>query len=520
MAKVIKKKKDIKEILQKSWNIFTLAIIVLSIATGTVMAYMYSRGWRFNFQERTVSRTGVLTVTSSPSRATIFIDGEKHDEKSQASIDSLQAGEYLVEITKSKYQDWERDVKIYEKKSTFIYPFLVFMEQKVEKVFESEEKVVKTYTNEQNDYLFIETVVETPELNTNRYKLWRFDLNSAFWDLSENPTLAYEADIATHETRDLTLSPDGKLAISKSTFTSDEGEITTDSFILHTVRNGLVEERPDIEDFIADYTFTWSADSKYIIMESEEDIITLKLSDMKKFLLKKDPGDDLWTTDEEGFIYFATKDEDEDSYTLTQMLLDGSQKTTTLENIYFQSDKAFLNAEREEPGIDHTPFTNAPENTRFTGMITDLKINQEVGGIFITTEHATYWYDIQEEKYIMIDEYAASLLSFSDEMENLLYSRIGDDTTHVFTFVKNEYDLSIDIGSMQINKGDSSYWLKNSRNIIYTAGEKVMIESIFGDNRKQIGDTQDLFLPTQSLDHFYTFKELEEGFEISNVGYR
>lgn len=519
MATVIKKKKTPKEIFQQAWNIFTITIIILTIIGGTILAYMYSRGWRFNFQDRTLSRTGVLTVDSSPSRAYITIDEELHDDRSDTSIDSLDVGEYLVEVTRDKYQDWEREVEIFGKKSTFVYPFLVFKDQDVEKVFESEETVVKTYTNKYNDYLFIETVVETPEVNTNRYKLWRFDLNHAFWDISENPTLAYEADIGINETRDLILSPDGELAISKSTFTSDEGEVTTDSFILHTVRNGLVEERPDIEDFV-DYTFTWSEDNKYILMESEEDLVSLKISDKKKFLLIKNPVDDIWTTDEEGFIYCAKKNEDEDSYKLVQMLLDGSEKTTTLENIYFQSDKKFLNTEREEPGINHTPFTNAPGNTRFTGAITDLRINQEAGGIFVTTEHATYWYDIIEEKYIMVDEYASSLLSFSEEMENLLYLRESDDTTHVFTFVKDDYDYSIDIGSMEVNKGEDSAWIKNSRNIIYTSGGKVMIESIFGDNRKEIGDSEDIFLPTQSLDHFYTFKELEEGFEISETDFR
>lgn len=519
MATVIKRKKTAKEILQHIWNISTIAGIVLVIATGTVLAYMYSRGWRFDFQDRTVSRTGVLTITSSPSRAIISLDGDLHDEKSNASIDSLDVGEYLVEISKDKYQDWEREIDIYAKKSTFIYPFLVFKEQSTEKVFESEEKVLATYTNKFNDYLFIATEVETPDLNSNRYKLWRFDLNHAFWDISENPTLAYEADLFENETRDLILSPDGKLAIVTSTFTDDE-EATTEAFLLHTVRNGLIEENLDVEEFLEDYNLSWSEDSKYILMESEEDLVSLKVSDMKKFLLIKNPIDDVWTTDEEGFIYFANKNEDEDSYTLTQMLLDGSQKTTTLGKIYFQSDKKFLNAEREETEINHTPFTNAPENTRFTGMITDLDINQEAGGIFITTEHATYWYGIIEEKYIMIDEYSSSLLSFSEDMEKLLYLRASDDTTHVFTFIKDEYDLSIDIGSMQVNKGDSSFWIKNSRNLIYTSGEKVMTESILGDNRKEIGETEDIFLPTNSLDHFYTFKELEEGFEISRTDYR
>lgn len=89
--------------------LFSILIILLiaGVAAGVIS---YGRGYRFNFDQKSLASTGILSVSSYPDRASIWIDG-KLRSATNANL-TLTPGWYQVKVTKEGYQSWEKNIRI------------------------------------------------------------------------------------------------------------------------------------------------------------------------------------------------------------------------------------------------------------------------------------------------------------------------------------------------------------------------------------------------------------------------
>lgn len=88
------------------YSIGILAFIGL-IATVVIL---YGRGYRFNLQQKSITPTGILSVSSVPEGASVWLDG-KLITATNGSI-SYKPGWYTLRIGKEGYQSWEKKVRI------------------------------------------------------------------------------------------------------------------------------------------------------------------------------------------------------------------------------------------------------------------------------------------------------------------------------------------------------------------------------------------------------------------------
>ena len=88
--------------------------IFIFLITGTTIAIIYGRGYRFSFDngKPDLSKTGLIAATSIPEGAQVFIN----DELATATDDTvnLAPGEYRVKIFKEGYFPWEKTVRVEE----------------------------------------------------------------------------------------------------------------------------------------------------------------------------------------------------------------------------------------------------------------------------------------------------------------------------------------------------------------------------------------------------------------------
>ena len=90
--------------------------IIPRIIIGTVFILVlmgviaYARGYRFNIDERTISSTGILSVTSDPKPASVFLD----DELVGATDENLTLpyGQYTIEVRKEGYTSWRKNISL------------------------------------------------------------------------------------------------------------------------------------------------------------------------------------------------------------------------------------------------------------------------------------------------------------------------------------------------------------------------------------------------------------------------
>lgn len=98
------------------------AIIALGVVLGIIILFYLVRG--FSYKDGVVIQNGMLYVSSSPSNATIKLDGAAGGTTNKRFI--TEAGKYTINLTKSGYRPWERTVTLAGGKvQRYDYPLLI-----------------------------------------------------------------------------------------------------------------------------------------------------------------------------------------------------------------------------------------------------------------------------------------------------------------------------------------------------------------------------------------------------------
>src|SRR3989344_4602566 len=93
----------------KHRTIFSITVAVLVFA-GAAGAIFWARGFKPDLKKG-IERTGLLVITSTPTGASVFLDG-RLTAATDTNIAYLDPKSYKVRIEKEGYSAWEKDVDI------------------------------------------------------------------------------------------------------------------------------------------------------------------------------------------------------------------------------------------------------------------------------------------------------------------------------------------------------------------------------------------------------------------------
>ena len=496
-------------------RLYTLLSLFFSllIYVGAVALYFYAHGWRIDPIDQMIVKTGVLTVDSDPFLANLYIEGE--DEGRTPKSISLPVGKYDISVYRSGYREWKKNIEIKEEKSTPVRAWLIKEDiTKTNNYLLQDKEYLNSWIDENKNHLYFLTRYQLSTSEFYRYELYRFDINTAFWDLSSNPKIVLTFDSTTDANISLTLAPNGLLSLLRIS----NGNITTNYLLDSTQSTNLNSlEELDIRT-LANYTMTWSRDSRYLMFESKNDLLSYDVERKTRYLLiKKDENKEyIWSTDEQGFFYEIQEgtenlNTDVYSYLLIQHQMDGSNTKVLVDNLYFQKDGSYLNQYKDDTTLlKYAPFTNSPQSTKSVGKLLSMRINQNAKGIYLQTETSSYWYNIDTKKYHLISAYSSELIKFAPDNYKLIFK----DTQgyNVFTFLKEDGDHTVEIGAKVIKGVDTSStqvnWISDSSYIWYVKDNSMYIADKDGDNTLAILtdiDTLKHFVVTISKEKVFTF---------------
>lgn len=98
---------------------FICAILFLLAAPSVIL---YSQGYRLNWEQKKLVKTGAFYFKVAPKGATIFINGKLAKKTDfffgSVLIENLTPKKYLVEIKKTDYQQWKKNLEIKETQVT------------------------------------------------------------------------------------------------------------------------------------------------------------------------------------------------------------------------------------------------------------------------------------------------------------------------------------------------------------------------------------------------------------------
>lgn len=72
----------------------------------------YSLGYHIDFHKFSIYKTGILSLVSKPSGASVYINGKLYSELTPARIEELKPGTYSVEVKREGFYPWQKSLSV------------------------------------------------------------------------------------------------------------------------------------------------------------------------------------------------------------------------------------------------------------------------------------------------------------------------------------------------------------------------------------------------------------------------
>ena len=126
--------RETKKKLHRIWVVIASILMTLSVVLIVVVTTLLALGYSFNGE--VIQQTGVLQLHTTPTGATVTVDGKTEFFRSNLSLD-LAPGAHQLRLTRDGYDSWEKSVTIH---SGYVfrlyYPRLFLLERPTEVVAE------------------------------------------------------------------------------------------------------------------------------------------------------------------------------------------------------------------------------------------------------------------------------------------------------------------------------------------------------------------------------------------------
>ncbi|HOY55849.1 MAG TPA: PEGA domain-containing protein [bacterium] len=147
--------------------IYIIFFLVFFVTAPLVL--IWAQGYKFNWQQKTWQKTGVLFLESKPDTADIYLNGTLLPEKTTARLKNLTPGEYHIEVKKQDYLPWTKDLHIFPGETAFAQYIRLFKTDPATKILLKAK--IKTFSNLKNNRLAFSATSETD----NKKEVFLFD---------------------------------------------------------------------------------------------------------------------------------------------------------------------------------------------------------------------------------------------------------------------------------------------------------------------------------------------------------
>lgn len=93
------------------------------------LVVLYTAGYRLNFTHLSLVKTGLLSITTIPKGATVYLN-EKNRATTPTILENIMPGIHKIRLEKNGYLTWEKNLEIKEQETTFAPKVILFSDEK------------------------------------------------------------------------------------------------------------------------------------------------------------------------------------------------------------------------------------------------------------------------------------------------------------------------------------------------------------------------------------------------------
>lgn len=484
---------------------FGSILVPLLLLTGTAFVFFFAKGYRFNFRDGEIEKTGVVSIKTTPRRASVFIDGTSVGTTPRA-LSSIKEGEHMLRVRKTGYHEWSKRVTV-EAEQLVPFEITLFLKETTAKTifpdpkdFDHTKDILAFATSENGTKVFF-AVLNTPAPNLNEegpppdvsttvqtIQIWSYQLKRRFWETDAIPLLIGEftagtlgRDISDPSTYSILLlpSPNG----SQTLFSIHRGPEITAQVVLESRdyylfnAETLQTDSSIIISLDSRETILWSKNSQHIMFTRINEVRSINTTTRIQTVISEMPASEppqifLWTTNDAGTV-FIIKNLDT-STVLQSTSPDGGNVKTLLE---FPQNE-------DETADEITPTVSANKSDSDPNLST-LKLSeilQSANKIVIAPDNTKLilfsndtiaFFSLIDDSFETYPASSPCFVAFSPEETSLLYEDL-DHSYYELWFSPEERDPLHKKGSRILLLGSigstvlSIAWHPSSNVILYT----------------------------------------------------
>ena len=126
--------RETKKKMHRVWVIFASMLMTLSVILVVVVTTLLAMGYSFNGQ--VIQQTGVMQLHTTPTGATVTIDGREEFFRSNLSVD-LAPGDHQLQLARDGYDTWEKTIRMHSGYVFRLYYPRLFLQERPTEVMQT-----------------------------------------------------------------------------------------------------------------------------------------------------------------------------------------------------------------------------------------------------------------------------------------------------------------------------------------------------------------------------------------------
>lgn len=150
------------------------ALLIVTVSLFFIISpilVLYAAGYRYDWHDGLLRETGSISIDVLPANATAYIDNIAIPDVMPMRLKSITSGTYRIKITAPGFFDWEKEISVYNKQTTYIKDVQMIKKSKPTLLSVGAARTI--FLSPNNQFIIYTT------LGANSQKVWLWNIKNA-----------------------------------------------------------------------------------------------------------------------------------------------------------------------------------------------------------------------------------------------------------------------------------------------------------------------------------------------------